>query len=189
MKSKEWLSQDEFNKIVNQPNITEKEESLITIMYDCALRVGDIKTLKVNQIDFEQKQIKLWSGKKTRKTHTVPLDDHTLKLLTRYIRNQNLTSDDFLFYGYKKKPYSTPGIFYIIRRLAKNANIKKVLGTHCLRRSRATHLFNSGLGIVEVSRFLRHKDLAATGDYLNISTENLRKEIQEKAPLSKILQK
>lgn len=66
-----------------------------------------------------------------------------------------------------------------LNNLCDEAGIDKKIGTHTLRRSRATHLLNKGLSLPKVSKYLRHKNLSTTMIYLKISTADIQREIEE----------
>jgi integrase/recombinase XerD len=63
--------------------------------------------------------------------------------------------------------------------MEKRLVLKKKLTTHSLRRSRATHLLDSGLSIEKVKKLLRHKELSSTILYLKISIKELQKSINK----------
>ena len=48
-----------------------------------------------------------------------------------------------------------------------------------MRRSRATHLLNRGITLAKVSKYLRHKSLSTTMEYLKITTADIQRELEE----------
>ena len=42
---KEWLTKEEYNRLVNNLYISRKDEMILTILYGCALRVSELSNL------------------------------------------------------------------------------------------------------------------------------------------------
>lgn len=55
-----------------------------------------------------------------------------------------------------------------IKKLTKEAGIKKDIGLHTLRHSIATHLLQSGMKLESISQFLGHKNIQSTQRYTHI---------------------
>ena len=72
-----------------------------------------------------------------------------------------------------------------VKKLGLIAGVKTPVTCHTLRRSRATHLLDAGLGIEQVKRLLRHRNLNTTMKYLNLTTEGLRRKMKGIDPLEK----
>ena len=88
----------------------------------------------------------------------------------------------------KGKKADRSWVYKKLNDLCQKAGIDKKIGTHTMRRSRATHLFNKGITISKVSKYLRHKNLATTMAYLKITTTDIQKELDEMGdPITDIL--
>lgn len=70
-------------------------------------------------------------------------------------------------------------VYTILNNICAKAGIDKAIGTHTFRRSRATNLLDMGYGIENVSRYLRHKDLATTMHYLKLSVGDLQRGLKD----------
>ncbi len=176
--SKEWLTKDEFNRLVNNPGISRRDELIISILYYCALRVSEMTGIKVKAIDIENGTLTLWKSKKSDDPELVHIPDHLVKQISQWVRENNSKPNNYLIQSQKGGPLSRVQIYRIIKDRAEETGLDKEITTHSFRRSRATHLLNAGLPIEKVSRLLRHNKLESTMTYLKISIEDLKKDIQ-----------
>ncbi len=176
--SKEWITKEEFQDIINNPDISRRDELIISILYWCALRVSEMAALKVRDINIDSKTLTLWKSKKSVLPELVPVPAHLVKDISQWVKEHNKTPSEPLIGSQKGGSLSRSRIYRIIKENALNAEIRKDLTTHTFRRSRATHLLNDGLPIEKVSRLLRHNRLESTITYLKISIEDLKKDIE-----------
>jgi integrase/recombinase XerD len=79
----------------------------------------------------------------------------------------------------KGKQADRSWIYKKLNELCHEAGIDKKIGTHTVRRSRATHLLNRGITFTKVSKYLLHRNLATTMTYLKIITAYIKKELDE----------
>jgi integrase len=49
--SKEWITKEELDRIINNPDISRRDELIISILYYCALRVSEMAALKVKGVN------------------------------------------------------------------------------------------------------------------------------------------
>jgi integrase/recombinase XerD len=172
--SKEWVTINEYNRIINNPYIPRREELIISILYGCALRVGELAKLKVRDIKIETSTITIWESKRTKDTALVPVPAPVLKLIVQWITENKLRKNRHLLFSIRDKKLALSQIHRIIKIAAKRAGIEKDLTCHSFRRGRATHLLDAGLPLEKVSKLLRHKDLGTTMIYLKISIKDLQ---------------
>ncbi|MFW6129891.1 MAG: tyrosine-type recombinase/integrase [Atribacterota bacterium] len=177
--SKEWLTKEEFNRLVNNPAISRRDELIISVLYYCALRVSEMVTIKVKNIDIINGTLTLWKSKKSDNPELIHIPDHLVKLISQWIRENNLKRNGYLIKSQKGGPLSRVQIYRIIKERAEEAGLDKEITTHSFRRSRATHLLNAGLPLEKVSRLLRHNRLESTMTYLKISIEDLKRDIKK----------
>ncbi|ADI73259.1 integrase family protein [Methanohalobium evestigatum Z-7303] len=179
--SKEWLRENELKKILNNTTISEKYEIWILLMYTPALRVSEALNVRVRDLDFENECIEIYGGKGKDDTEMqkAPCNISVLKRLKRYAEHSDLRPKEYIMFSQKKKKASRFHVYNVLNKLCSQAGIDKKIGTHTLRRSRAEHLLDRGLSLTYVSRFLRHKNLATTMAYLDVSTTDIQREMSK----------
>ena len=64
--------------------------------------------------------------------------------------------------------YSQRGVQWVIKTVSKKAGITKVVHTHTLRQSFATHLLEDGVSIIMVQKLLGHERIESTMEYLHV---------------------
>jgi integrase/recombinase XerD len=177
--SKEWLKVPELHKILSLHDLSEKYEAWVTLLYFPALRVSEAINVRVRDIDFDNNCIEIYNAKGVsnhdlRKAH---LPQEAQKTLSRYIKNNNLKPQDYIMFSNKSKQVSRSHVYVVVNQLCKDAGIEKRIGCHTFRRSRAQNLLDSGVPLISVSRYLRHKNIETTMHYLNYSIDDLQKEL------------
>ncbi len=175
--SKEWLTKEEYNRIINHPHISRKDEIIISLLYSCALRVSELLNIRIEDINTNNATITIWDSKTSNDPALVPIPATLLKMLNQWISENKLSPKKYLFSSNRSKTISRSQLSRMIVLTAQQAGIDKVISTHCYRRSRASHLLDSGLPLEQVSRLLRHKHLSSTMVYLRISIKGLQKAI------------
>lgn len=169
------LTKEEVKLLLSQPNTRIKKErrklAILSLLYDGGLRIDELLSLKVNDLKFETiNTVTVLHGKGNKKRE-VPISDDVSTILRIYIRDFNLSSNDLLFSNYNKEKLSSNAIRKIIKEsinLAKqkNPNFPNKVNPHCLRHTKATHLIDQGVSVLEVKEFLGHADLSSTQIYI-----------------------
>lgn len=171
------ISVEEVEKLLNAPNI-EKEEGLrdkamLETMYSSGLRVSELLSLKLSQINFEKSIIQIvGKGNKERK---VPLGEYAADYLKKYIdlRKKHHTNCKNLFINRYGKPLSRQYFFLQIKKYADQVGIKESISPHTLRHCFATHMLENGADLRAVQEMLGHTNIATTQIYTNISTKRI----------------
>ncbi len=171
------ISVEEVEKLLNAPN-TEKEEGLrdkamLETMYSSGLRVSELLSLKLSQVNFEKGIIQIvGKGNKERK---VPLGEYAADYLEKYIdlRKKHHTNCKNLFINRYGKPLSRQYFFLQIKKYADQVGIKESISPHTLRHCFATHMLENGADLRAVQEMLGHTNIATTQIYTNISTKRI----------------
>ena len=151
-----------------------KHKMLIGLLYGCGLRCMEVRSVRLQDLDFDRKQLKVVQGK-GRKDRYVPLSVHLIRGLKRYINAEK--PQDYLFNGQPNgraggdfdSRYSQRGVQWAVKQVAKSAGIIKEVHTHTLRHSYATHLLEDGMDIMTLKDLLGHQSIETTMEYLQIA--------------------
>jgi integrase/recombinase XerD len=179
--SKEWLTEQELKRLLELPSLDKniKYEMWIKLLYVPALRVSEALNVRVRDLNLEKREINVIGGKKRKDNdiEPVPCNYQILRQLKRYADDNDLKPSDYIMFSNKGKKAHRSWVYLKLNNLCKEAGIEKKIGTHTMRRSRATHLLNKGIRLEKVSKYLRHQHLSTTMDYLKITTADIQREI------------
>ena len=145
-----------------------KHKVLIGLLYGCGLRCLEVRSVRLADLDFDRRQLKVVQGK-GKKDRYVPLSEHLIRGLKSYISAEQ--PQDYLFGGIAifdrsggdfDSRYSQKGVQWAVKEAAKRAGIIKDVHVHTLRHTCATHLLEDGMDIISVKNFLGHENIETT---------------------------
>lgn len=151
-----------------------KHRILIGLLYGCGLRCMEARSVRLQDLDFDRRQLKVVQGK-GKKDRYVPLSEHLIRGLKKYIGAEK--PQDYLFNGQPieraggdfDSRYSQRGVQWAVKQVAKAAGVKKEVHVHTLRHSYATHLLEDGMDIMTLKGLLGHQNIETTMEYLQIA--------------------
>jgi len=165
------LSKEEVKAIL-EAHSNVKHKMMLSLIYSCGLRCGELLALQPVHID-SKRNIVLLKNAKGKKDRIVPLSPKILAMLRDYYKM--FKPKTFLFEG------QTPGLAYDARSLQqvlKQALIKtkitKPATLHWLRHSYATHLLESGTDLRYIQELLGHNSSKTTEIYTHVSTKSIQ---------------
>jgi len=171
------LSLDEVARLLNATTCL-KHQAALSVAYGAGLRVAEVSTLKVSDIDSERMLLRVERGKGGQYRNAM-LSGDLLTLLRQWWkagRQQGVMHrDGWLFPGqHAGKPISTRQLHRIVVEAAHAADIVKRVGPHTLRHSFATHLLEDGVDIRVIQALLGHAKLENTAFYTKVATRTVR---------------
>lgn len=187
------LSFDEIENMIAQVDMSKPEggrnKAILETMYSCGLRVSEVVNLRISQLYLDVGFIRvLGKGDKER---LVPIGRSAAKYITIYKNDIRVHipvkkgNEDVLFLNKHGSKLSRVMIFYIIKEMAKKADIKKTVSPHTFRHSFATHLVEGGADLRAVQEMLGHASITTTEIYTHLDREFLRKTLEQYHPAFK----
>ena len=169
------LSINDIKNIMSQ-NLTPTERVVVELLYSCGLRVSELCSLKLNDINLKAQNI-ICTGKGS-KDRIVPFGDCAKKVINTYketrdriLSEHNLTSDLFLIFETGRK-ITRQDVYRIIHKLGEK--LHKSISPHTLRHTFATHLLENGADLRVVQELLGHSDVSTTQLYTHVSKKRLK---------------
>ena len=171
------LSVEEVGRLLEAaPGI--KYKAILGTAYGAGLRVSEVTSLQVDDIDSTRMLIRVEQGK-GRKDRNAMLSPQLLALLRLWWkegkRRSVMLPHGWLFPGRSPTdPISTRQINRAIHEAAEAAGIRKRVSPHTLRHSFATHLLEQDVDIRVIQVLLGHSKLDTTALYARVATKTIR---------------
>ncbi len=151
---------------------TPKSRAIVALLYATGMRVTELCTLCIADIDSAQQVIHIRQSKGG-KSRQVMLGARLLRILRDFWKIRHSNPSPYLFPGRSRGGITRQAIWKLLRVLRRDAGIDKVLSPHGLRHSFATHLVEGGCDLRTVQLLLGHSRLDTTAIYLQLSTRHL----------------
>ena len=176
-----FLSQTEVELLLNSPDTTEaigeRDKTMIELMYASGLRVSELVTLQISQVNLRQGALRVIG--KGSKERIIPIGDKASEWLQRYMDNgrkqmncQNLT--EWLFLSKKGGAMTRQAFWYRLKKYAEATGIDKPLYPHIIRHTFATHLLNNDTDLRALQLMLGHSSLSTTQIYTHVAIHRLK---------------
>jgi site-specific recombinase XerD len=161
------LAQDEVRALLAA--VTDgRDRVMITVAYACGLRVSELASLRIVDVDGVRKLLHIHAGK-GRKDRLVPLTDSLLTLLRDYYRIYR--PKEWLFVGPRGGHVVDRTVQRAVREAAARAGIRKRVTPHTLRHCFATHMLEAGIDLRTVQSMLGHNSLGTTIRYHHVARQ------------------
>ena len=175
-----YLTIDELNRILlavdTSKNLGKRDYLLINLLYDSGVRVSELINIRINNIDFENRLIKIIG--KGNKERIVYFTKKTSQLLYEYIFDiceVHKYPRKYLFENKTNVVITRFEVYNIIRKYAELAKIDKNVTPHVLRHTIATHLIQNDADVMSVKTILGHSKVSTTEIYTHLDTKDLKR--------------
>lgn len=166
----------------------ERDVAMLETLYSCGLRVSELINLKLTDIFFEDQYLKVLG--KGNKERLVPIGNRAIKHILIY-KNEvrvhlNIQNNcrDIVFLNQRGGKLSRQSVFLLIKKMALETGIKKVISPHTFRHSFATHLVEAGADLRAVQEMLGHESITTTEIYTHLDRNYLADTILKFHPRS-----
>ena len=181
----EYYSPEEISGILSAidrgNSLGKRNYAMILLAARYGLRIGDIRTLKLTDVNFNTNQIHIIQQKTSKPLTLDLLPDVGWALIDylKYGRPQVSAAEIFLRHVHPYGPLGkTDNMGYVIRQYAIAAGIRKNTekAHHCfhmLRYSLASDLIQQGISLTTISGILGHSQLSVTSRYTQLDIPQL----------------
>jgi integrase/recombinase XerC len=176
------FSEAELKQVIeNAIEVTDFESArnklIIELFYATGIRRIELVTLRLTDIDYSNKQIKVL-GKRNKERY-IPLIDTLIISIKEYLNYRSeliiIKDENSLLLTKKGLKIYEMLVYRIINKYFSEASSKAKCSPHVLRHSFATHLLNGGADLNAVKELLGHTSLASTQVYTHNSIAELKK--------------
>jgi integrase/recombinase XerD len=150
------------------------DKLILQLMLTTGLRSRELLELRVGDIDFNRRIIRVRSAKYG-KERLVTAPQEVFDTLEAWIKLNGLRDKDKLF------NITYTGLYKKLKRLAVKAGVDPLkVRPHVLRHTFATTAIRRGLSLPSLQRLLGHSDIRTTQVYLHITIDDIKEEYDEK---------
>lgn len=178
-----FLSVDDAFNLVQTPEgiglLPVRDRAILELLYSSGLRVGEMATLNVDDINIKEGLIKVkGKGKKER---IVPVGNKAVDALKSYFierklfkkKRSILDTKAALFLSRNGGRLTDRQMRRLVVKYAQTAGINGQIGPHTLRHTFATHLLTGGADLRVIQELLGHVSLSTTQKYTHLDIGQL----------------
>ncbi len=175
------LTEAEVEALLETPDTTtvigQRDRAMLEVLYATGLRVSELVSLQVDQINLRQGVIRVIG--KGNKERLAPLGEEAVSWLEKFMKESRAElfkgpPPATVFPSRRGLMMTRQTFWHAVKRYAIQAGIAKPLSPHVLRHAFATHLLNHGADLRVVQMLLGHSDISTTQIYTHVARERLK---------------
>uniref|UniRef100_A0A7V4E354 Tyrosine recombinase XerC n=1 Tax=candidate division WOR-3 bacterium TaxID=2052148 RepID=A0A7V4E354_UNCW3 len=163
--------------------ISYRDKAILELFYASGLRVKELVNLKISDVDFENKILKVKG--KGEKERIVPFGNYALLAIKEYLEKRK-DSSPYLFVSKFNKKLSNRQIQKIVKKYLSKIKNSPATNPHVLRHTFATHLLDRGADLRAVQELLGHSSLQTTQIYTHLTIGQLKAIYKKTHPRAKL---
>ena len=174
-------------RLLDAPNrdtrIGQRDRAALETLYATGCRASEVVGLRPADVDLKAGLARcLGKGNKER---FVPLGSRAVEALTTYVQTARPSlvarrpETQSLFVARSCRALSRVGLWHLVKKYARAAELSEHVSPHTLRHSFATHLLAGGADLRVVQEMLGHASIATTQIYTRVELSRLR-EVHER---------
>ena len=167
-------------------NEAQRDATILEMLYATGLRVGELVSLNVMDIDLQESYIRCWGkGSKERIVHIYP---KALREVKNYLNQARVAligsrrAEIALFVNHRGERLTRQWVWNIMKNYGEKAGIRQRITPHTLRHSFATHLLQNGASLRHVQELLGHSSISTTQVYTHVTGTQLHEEFEKSHP-------
>lgn len=151
----------------SRQKLYDRNYIMILVGLNAALRFSDLRRLTVDKVKYNHI---IQRDQKTGKENKFPLHPDIYNEVTEYIKRQNLSGEDYLFYSRKgvNKPLSRVQGYNIIQQIKEGIKLRYQVGTHTLRKTYGYWFYKDTGDVVALQTILNHSNPTVTMIYIGM---------------------
>jgi site-specific recombinase XerD len=177
------LYKEQYKALLYEASDDPRDYAIIMTFLQTGIRLSELATLMLEDIDFENRLLTVRQGK-GRRDRQIPLVDEEVKALRNYLRHRAtelILDDDTLFLAKNGTSLNVSSVKAIVAKYVKKAGIRKRVSVHTLRHTFGAHKADKHMNIATLQALMGHKRKETTLKYIHLARTNLRKEMVETA--------
>ena len=174
------LTGREIELLLSQPVCVDakgyRDKAMLEVLYATGMRVTELISLDIDDINLDLGVIKCNSSKKSRAIPLYPMALRALSIYVREIRESMISNpnETALFVNINGSRMSRQGFWKILKHYQDTAHIDKEITPHTLRHSFAVHLLENGADVGSLQELMGHCDISSTQMYTQMVNQKLK---------------
>ena len=164
-----------------------RDKAMLRLLYASGMRVSELVSLNLEDIIKDDGCVRCFGkGKKERLIPVVPamlaIQEYVEKGRPHHTGNNK---ERALFLNRRGERLTRQGLWQILKRYVKSADLGEAITPHTLRHSFATHMLSGGADLRSVQELLGHANISTTQVYTHLTTEHVRRTYDKSHPRAK----
>ena len=164
-----------------------RDVAMFELFYSSGLRLGELSALNINDLDLDDKQLKVVKGKGG-KSRLLPVGKYAVAALQAWLNVKPPsieTNTDPLFISTKGKRLGHRSIQLRLKQWCLKKGITEPVHPHMLRHSFASHLLEASQDLRSVQELLGHENISTTQIYTHLDFQHLAEVYDQAHPRAK----
>lgn len=154
-----------------------RDQAILEFLYACGARVSEASGLKLADVDFSQRQVKVFG--KGGKERIIPLHELCIEAMKRYMHDARPVllrdrASQYFFVSSRGNQMGTDAMRKMFKETVRAAGLDESLSPHDMRHTFATDLLDGGADLRSVQEMLGHASLSTTQIYTHLSPTRLK---------------
>lgn len=164
------LSRSEVNRVLESTR-NAKHKLLLALAYGAGLRVSEVVSLQVQDLDLEELTVHIKQAKGQKDRISV-MPESLIDSLKNLVAGK--AGNDFVFASERGGKLTTRTAQKVFENSLRDSGVKKDATFHSLRHSFATHLLENGTDVRYVQELLGHSNIRTTQVYTQVTNPQLK---------------
>lgn len=159
-------------------SLGQRDHTMLRLLYATGLRVSELCGLNISSLELDAGFLRVTG--KGNKERLVPFGDDAAEALKEYLQIfrpailGKKRRSEALFLTHRGKAIGRIMFWLLLKKYAKQADIRGDITPHTLRHAFATHLLAGGADLRAIQTLLGHADISTTQIYTHVHAPRLR---------------
>jgi len=181
------IDQSDLERLLEEPSREQtpkalRDRALLEILYATGLRVTELVSLNVDDVDLASGTLRLVRAK-DKAERIVPIHQRAIDPLSAYLDQGRIQllkdpKEPALFLNHRGRRLTRQGLWLIVKHYVREVGIVEDVTPHTLRHTFATHLIEKKADLEYVQELLGHANISTTQVYTQLGKEEQSGESQ-----------
>jgi integrase/recombinase XerD len=174
------IDQRDLERLLEEPSREQtpkalRDRALLEILYATGLRVTELVSLNVADVDLASGTLRLVRAK-DKAERIVPIHQRAIEPLRDYLDQGRIQllrdpTEEALFLNHRGRRLTRQGLWLIVKHYVREVGIVEDVTPHTLRHTFATHLIEKKADLEYVQELLGHANISTTQVYTQLGKE------------------